>query len=51
MQIRAISTSPSKIKKKKDLAWLPYVLDASGKFNQCAILENGFKIETSFFEE
>lgn len=28
-------------KKKKDLAWLPYVLDASGKLNQCAILENG----------
>lgn len=27
--------------KKKDLAWLPYVLDASGKLNQCAILENG----------
>lgn len=25
----------------KDLAWLPYVLDASGKLNQCAILENG----------
>lgn len=23
------------------LAWLPYVLDASGKLNQCAILENG----------
>lgn len=40
MQIRAILTSPSKIK-KKDLAWLPYVLDASGKLNQCAILENG----------
>lgn len=27
--------------KKKDLAWLPYVLDASGKLNQRAILENG----------
>lgn len=25
----------------RDLAWLPYVLDASGKLNQCAILENG----------
>lgn len=40
MQISAISTSPSKMK-KKDLAWLPYVLDASGKLNECAILENG----------